>query len=75
MNKWFVTEITKVSDSEAYAKQITEKNTYDEALALYHQILSSAYANPNMVYALVYITNYYGGIDMTERYEPAAEEI
>ena len=60
MDKFFVTEITKTTDSEAFATLITIKDVYDEAEALYHQILASALVNPNIEYALVKIDNVQG---------------
>ena len=51
--KYFVIEI--VTADGATAKQITEKATETEAWMLYHQIMASAYANPNVTYALCQI--------------------
>lgn len=59
-NKFFVTEITKTTDSEAYATLITIKDTRDEAESLYCQILASALVNPAIEYALVKIDNVRG---------------
>lgn len=71
MEKYFVTEITKTSDSEAYAKLITEKDSLTDAKMLYHQTLASIYANVNIEYAMIYVTDYYGNILMTESIIPA----
>ena len=60
MGKYFVTEITKTTDSENYATLITIKDVYDEAEALYHQILASALVNSNVEYALVKVDDVRG---------------
>ena len=64
MEKFFVTEITKTTDSEAFATLITIKPTRDEAEALYCQILSSALVNPAIEYALVKIDNIRGNCEL-----------
>ena len=74
MEKYFVTEITKTKDSEAYAKLITEKNSSNDAKMLFHQTLASIYANNKIEYALVYVTNYYGNIVMSESIIPEPVE-
>ena len=51
--RYFVLEIETVNG--ATSSLITEKATEDEAKALFHQILSSAYANPNLTYAICQI--------------------
>jgi hypothetical protein len=64
--RYFVTEITTTADGTA--KAITEKNSVDEARMLFHQILASAYANPAVTYALVYIMNEQGFCQAMETY-------
>ena len=60
MEKYFVTQITKTTDSEVYAIATTVKDTEKEAKALFHQILASVYATANIEHAIVKIDNYYG---------------
>ena len=76
MEKYWVTEITKTSDSDAYAKLVTEKNSLSEAKSLFYQVLSSIYANPNIEYALVYAKDYYGNDVLMDKIipEPVYEE-
>lgn len=66
MEKYFVTQITKTNDSEVYAIATTPKDSKTEAKALYHQILASVYATPNIEHAIVKIDNYYGNTEMKE---------
>ena len=68
MVKYFVVQRTKTKDSEAYAIAETVKDSLTEAKALYHQVLSSIYANDNIEYAVVKIDNYYGNTDSMEIY-------
>ncbi len=51
--RYFVIEI--VTADGATAKAITEKDTEEEAWMTYHQIMSSAYANSAVTYALCQI--------------------
>ena len=48
--RYFVLEITTTADGTA--KVVTEKSTEKEARMLFHQIMSSAYANEAITYAL-----------------------
>ena len=70
MEKYFVTQITKTNDSEVYAISTTVKDNNNEAKALYHQILASVYANPNIEHAIVQIQNAYGSIIFMETIVP-----
>ena len=60
MDKYFVIEITKTKDSDAYATLITIKDTRDEAEALYCQIVASALINPAVEYAQVSVNDIRG---------------
>lgn len=70
--KYYVTEITTVNGTEA--KAIWDHSTFRSAKAQYHQILASAYANADLTYALVKITNDIGFDEITERIPEYVEE-
>lgn len=70
--KYYVTEITTVNGTEA--KAIWDHTTLPSAKAQYHQILANAYANANLTYALVKITNDRGFDEITERIPEYVEE-
>lgn len=48
--KYFITEIT--TTEAGTAKAVTEKDTFDEARMVFHQVMASAFANPAVTYAL-----------------------
>lgn len=60
MEKYFVTQITKTTDSNEYAILTTVKDTLKEAKMLYHQTLSSVYANDKIEHAIVRIDDFEG---------------
>lgn len=70
--KYYVTEITTVNGTEA--KAIWDHSTIESAKAQYHQILAGAYANANLTYALVKITNDRGFDEIIERIPEYVEE-
>lgn len=63
--KYFVIEASSVSN-DAIAKAITEKDTKEEALMLFHQVRASALANPNMTYSLCEVIDESGGLVIRE---------
>ena len=65
MEKYFVLEITTVDGTTA--KAVWEKDSIDEAKALYHQIMAAAYSNENCTYALCQIIDDRGFCVITER--------
>lgn len=72
---YFVVEITTVNGQTA--KSLWDQATLDAAKAQYHQILASAYSNPNLTYALCMIINEKGFCEVMERIggeEPVEEE-
>lgn len=72
--KYFVLEVTTVSGSTA--KAVWEHETMDAAKAQFHSGLASAYANPNLTYALYMIINSDGFcqvMDKIEKPEPEPE--
>lgn len=71
---YFITAITKTSDSETYSKGIYQETDQMLARKKYHQQLTSAYSTANISYVLVYITNQYGHIEMTENWEAPVVE-
>ena len=80
MNIYFVIQITKTKDSQAYATAITIKNSYNEAKMLYHQILSSVYASAdNMYHSIVKIEDVYGNTQLVDvilpHIEPSDDEL
>jgi hypothetical protein len=74
MNQYFVVQITKTSDSEAYATLVTPKATETEARMLYHQTLASVYANDNIEYAQVYVDDFVGNKILLETILPEADD-
>ena len=70
MEKYFVIQITKASDSQVYATAITVKDAYDEAKMLYYQIMASIYATPSIEHAIVKIDSAYGSTLMMETIIP-----
>lgn len=63
--KYYVLEITTVNGSTA--KGVWEFENIEDAKMQFHQILASAYANPNLTYALVQIIDDRGFCLVTER--------
>lgn len=56
--RYFVTQIVTANNATAIATH--ERESIRDAKMEYYQILASAYANPNVTYALVYIDNEFG---------------
>ena len=65
MEKYFVLEITTVNGETA--KAVWEKDSIDEAKALFHQIMAAAYTNENCTYALCQIIDDRGFCQISER--------
>lgn len=63
--KYFVIEVSS-TDYETYAKGISEKDNIEDARMLFHQIMASAYANPDVLYAMCIIYNDRGGNELIE---------
>lgn len=70
--KYFVIEATSVNNG-AIAKAITEKDTRDEALMVYHQTRASALANTNVTYSLCEVIDESGNVVIKEYTKAAAE--
>ena len=70
--KYFVVEATSVNNG-AIAKAITEKDTRDEALMVYHQTRASALANTNVTYSLCEVIDESGNVVIKEYTKAAAE--
>lgn len=70
--KYYVLEITTVNG--ATTKGVWEQDTIENAKMQFHQILASAYANPNLTYALVQIIDDRGFCRVTERIPEYVEE-
>lgn len=49
-SKWFVIEIMTVNGE--MSKAVWDHNTENDAKSHFYQIMASAYANPNLTYAL-----------------------
>ena len=63
--KFFVIEAASVSNGPI-AKAITEKDSRDEALMLFHQVRASALANPDVTYSLCEVIDESGAIVIKE---------
>ena len=74
MEEYFVTQITKTNDSEAYAIATTVKDNEKDAKALYHQILASVYATANIEHAIVKIDDFYGNTILMDTIIPVGPE-
>ena len=70
--KYFIIEATSVNNG-AIAKAITEKDTREEALMVYHQTRASALANTNVTYSLCEVIDEAGNILIKEYTKAAAE--
>lgn len=70
--KYFVIEATSVNNG-AIAKAITEKDTREEALMVYHQTRASALANTNVTYSLCEVIDESGTVVIKEYTKTAAE--
>lgn len=70
--KYFVIEATSVNNG-AIAKAITEKDTREEALMVYHQTRASALANTNVTYSLCEVIDESGYVVIKEYTKTAAE--
>ena len=71
--KYFVVEATSVNNG-AIAKAITEKDTREEALMVYHQTRASALANSNVTYSLCEVIDEAGNILIKEYTKTEATE-
>lgn len=71
--KYFVIEATSVNNG-AIAKAITEKDTREEALMVYHQTRASALANTNVTYSLCEVIDEAGNILIKEYTKTEATE-
>ena len=63
--KYFVIEAASVNYG-AIAKAVTEKDTRDEALMLFHQVRASSLANPEITYSLCEVIDEAGGVLVKE---------
>lgn len=63
---YFVIEVSKVNDQ--YIKVVTEKENYNEALMLFHQIRSSQFANVNVKYGMAMVTDEVGYVSAKEHH-------
>ena len=63
--KYFVVEASSVNNG-AIAKAITEKDSKNEALMLFHQIRASALANPDVTYSLAEVIDESGAVVIKE---------
>lgn len=63
--KYFVIEAAAVNHGDV-AKAITEKDTRDEALMLFHQVRASQLANSELTYGLAEVIDETGGIYISE---------
>ena len=63
--KYFVIEAAAVNYG-AIAKAITEKDTRDEALMLFHQVRASQLANSELTYGLAEVIDEAGGVYIKE---------
>ena len=71
--EFYVMEAIKIADQNT-ATNVTVKNEEREAKMLFHQILSSAYANENLESVVCEITNQYGGrVDVENWHAPKPE--
>ena len=64
---YFLTEIIALADGQ-HALQITRKDTYEEAQMVMYQVLASAIANPDVIKAVVQISNDFGDVVKVERF-------
>lgn len=72
--KYYVLQATRETGQEIDAIAVTQKDTEKEARMLFHQILSSAYANENLDFLMAQITNEWNGIvDSEEWHKPQPE--
>lgn len=69
---YFVLEAT--TTSEGTAKLVTEKETLNEGIMLFHQVMAAARANTNVTEALCIVVNSKGGIEKNEHYQTYEEE-
>lgn len=67
---YFVTELA--SYNGAYAPNITAKNSYNEALMLFHQVRASQLANSAIEYCFAQLVDATGRVYMTEHHSAAA---
>ena len=76
MEKFFVIQITKTTDSDVYATGITVKENEDagkalkDAKMLYHQILASVYSTANIDHAIVKVDKMFGNTILMETILP-----
>ena len=69
---YFVLEAT--TTSQGTAKLVTEKETLNEGIMLFHQVMAAARANENVIEALCIVVNSKGGIEKNEHYQTYEEE-
>lgn len=63
--KYFVVEVTTVKGQTAQA--LWAHDTLEEAKSHFHSIMSSAYVNPDLTYALCMVINDKGYAEVTDR--------
>jgi len=69
---YFVLEAT--TTDQGTAKLVTEKETLNEGIMLFHQVMAAARANENVIEALCIVVNSKGGIEKNEHYQTYEEE-
>ena len=69
---YFVLEAT--TTEQGTAKLVTEKETLNEGIMLFHQVMAAARANTNVIEALCMVVNSKGGIEKNEHYQTYEEE-
>jgi len=69
---YFVLEAT--TTEQGIAKLVTEKETLNEGIMLFHQVMAAARANENVIEALCIVVNSKGGIEKNEHYQTYEEE-
>lgn len=70
---YFVFEAT-TTEAQGIAKQVTEKETLNEGIMLFHQVMAAARANADVIEALCVVINSKGGIEKNEHYQTYEEE-
>ena len=69
---YYVLEAT--TTAQGTAKLVTEKETKNEGIMLFHQVMAAARANENVIEALCIVVNSKGGIEKNEHYQTYEEE-
>lgn len=73
--RYYVTIIQYNAEAEAENRELKAFNTRDEALAYYHKTMGNTIGNEKLAWALMYIVNSAGGVEIMDKWEKVVEPV